>query len=127
MSLDSDRSRVARGIPAASLHFSCAGKMAGKQSPEYETFAKLQEDLRVGIQSDIEAVAGRAFSGGLITPENLEELTIQGTAKHIRARSFLMMIGNKIKECPTNIGKFKHCLDPHVHQNLVKKIGKSYL
>ena len=118
---------MARGIPAASLHFSCAGKMAGKQSPEYETFAKLQEDLRVGIQSDIEAVAGRAFSGGLITPENLEELTIQGTAKHIRARSFLMMIGNKIKECPTNIGKFKHCLDPHVHQNLVKKIGKSYL
>ena len=101
--------------------------MAGKRSPEYETFVVLQETLRIGIQNDIEAVVVRAFAAGLITSDSLGELTMQTTAKHIRAQNFLMMMGNKINECSANLGKFNNCLDPNVHENLIRKIGEPYL
>ena len=100
--------------------------MADLKSPEYETFVELQEDLRIGIQSDIATVAVRAFSAMLITPENLEDLTMLTIPKHTRAQSFLRMMGSKIKTDPTKLGKFKGFLDPYVHKDLVKRVGESF-
>lgn len=97
------------------------------QTPEYLTARDLSDQLRIGIQNDLEGIVTKVYSAGIISANARDEIIDPATheSSSRRTRKFITMLEDKIQIDPECLAHFRGLLaEEPAHRSLVDMIGE---
>lgn len=97
-------------------------------SPEYKTFAALNNDVNLAVRSNLVSVGGYLVSCGLISPDDYDSLRNRMHPESDRAADLVTLVLRKIQEDPGNYRKFVSVLERDRVQNnhILSKLNQEY-
>lgn len=97
------------------------------QTPEYLTARDLSDQLRIGIQNDLEGIVAKVYSAGIISANARDEIIdpVTHESSSRRTRKFITMLVDKIQIDPECLAHFRGLLaEEPAHRSLVDMIGE---